>query len=702
MLAFGKGHQLGSNAVGVVVVVTVLGCGQAVGQHGVVAFKVDLEGFVELVQGVLMVVVHQLFDGSHGVGVGSKAAPDHAGAKVVHGTARGDVEALFHAAFVHDGHERLGSQVALHALRNDRGNARPLGDVLDLFLYGSIKLFVGVKLVKAAQIGAHLLAVPQRHAVVEHKLDADGPLGIGGRSPLIQTASLLRFNAAHQAVVARVFNAHALGKHHLDVGVVKVHGRKAHARADNRHDLAEIFLGRGIVHACGKRGLVDAHMAHGIHQQIGELVGGVAAFAAHAAHAHVHKGLIPGEELGAALAGEPHHFRHLDEHAARKIKGFVFGHAARFKIGLEQRVHVLVYAANGHAGLVFFHHQQRFHSPHSLNGFPEGAGRMGGNAGVDFRNLEQLGLALGVRFLGGQLGRIFRHAAGVAHDALGGFDHRLVEVNFVNIFGALVVEMLQMGLSFVLDVQHALFHQDNIVAGVGVATAVEGVVRAVRNIRLARKFPQSSFAVLSLAVFVYRLACPVRKNLFLKHFFVIFGKVERILRARADGIHFIPEPAPRNIGRKSASAGCAVGSAHDEFVILNNQRCCFAAIAKSLGAQHNARHAGVFAVYLGDSLGPVNGDARNLLEVVFFQQQMTLGGAFRHARAIMVRHSNGMPVPGGGVSGSANGGIGKNPAQFFTFLRGESFGNFCYFACKIMKIHVDSSMLCFQTGQTSI
>jgi hypothetical protein len=96
----------------------------------------------------------------------------------------------------------------------------------------------------------------------------------------------------------------------------------------------------------------------------------------------------------------------------------------------------------------------------------------------------------------------------------------------------------------------------------------------------------------------------------------------------------------------------------------------------------------------------VNGDARNLLEVVFLQQQMTLGGAFRHAHAIVVRHGNRMRGPGGGMSGCASGGIGKNPAQFFTFLRAKTFGNFSYFACKIMKIHVDSSMWCFQTGQT--
>ena len=39
-------------------------------------------------------------------------------------------------------------------------------------------------------------------------------------------------------------------------------------------------------------------MAHGVHEQIGEIIGRGAPFAGHAAHAHVHEGLVAGEELG--------------------------------------------------------------------------------------------------------------------------------------------------------------------------------------------------------------------------------------------------------------------------------------------------------------------------------------------------------------------------------------------------------------------
>ena len=358
VLLLGERHEVGGDVVGIVVVVAVLGRGKAVCQHGIVALEVGLEGFVQVFERVLLVFVHKLLDGGHGVHVGGKTAPDHAGAEVVHGAAGGHVAAVFHAAFVHDGHERLGRKVAVHALGNDRGDAGPLGDVADLLLHRGLEFFVGVKLAQVAGVRADLLAVPQRHAVVEHQFDADGPLGVGSGGPLVEAARFLRFHAAHEAVVAGVFNAHALGQHHLDMGVVKVHGGEAHAGTDDGHDLLEVFLRRGVVHAGCQRGLVNTHVAHGVHEQVGQLVGGVASFAGNAAHAHVHEGLVASKELGAALAGEPHHFRHLDQHAASEIKCLAGGHATRFDVGLVEGVHVLVNAANGHAGLVFFNHQQ--------------------------------------------------------------------------------------------------------------------------------------------------------------------------------------------------------------------------------------------------------------------------------------------------------------------------------------------------------
>ena len=74
-------------------------------------------------------------------------------------------------------------------------------------------------------------------------------------------------------------------------------GRKAHARADHVDDLAQIGVRGAVVDARRQRRLVDAHVAHGVHEQIGQLVGGIEALAGEAAHAHVDEGLIAREEL---------------------------------------------------------------------------------------------------------------------------------------------------------------------------------------------------------------------------------------------------------------------------------------------------------------------------------------------------------------------------------------------------------------------
>ena len=87
MLGLRELDDVGRNVVGVGVVVAVLGRLEAVPEHGVEALEVGLERLVELRKGVLALVVDELLDGRHGVGVGGKAAPDHAGAEVVHGAA---------------------------------------------------------------------------------------------------------------------------------------------------------------------------------------------------------------------------------------------------------------------------------------------------------------------------------------------------------------------------------------------------------------------------------------------------------------------------------------------------------------------------------------------------------------------------------------------------------------------------------------
>ena len=494
-------------------------------------------------------------------------------------------------------------------------------------------------LVEVAQVRGNLLAIPQGHAVVERELDGDGPLGVGGGGPLIQAAGLLRLDATHHAVVACVLNRNALGKHHLDMRVVKVASREAHAGANNVDDLAQVLLGALVVNTAGQGRLVDLDVTHGVHQQIGEVVGGIGAGAGHAAERHVDERLIAGEELGSVLGGSPHHLAHLDEHAAGDIKGLVVGQAASLFVGLVEGIHILVNAADGHTGLVLLERQQALDNPYGLHGLPEGARLVSRHVLKILADLQKLGAALGIAALLGLLAGEVGQTTGVDHNALGGVDNGLVEVNLVQVLGVCVVEMLEVLASLVLDVLHALLHQDDVVAGVGVAAAVYLVIGAVGDKGLTGELPAAALAVLILADLVERLALPEREELLAHVFLVLFGDVEGVLSARADGIELIAQPTPGDIGREGASARSTRGVTDDKLVVLDDQRGGLAAIAEALGAQLDLGHTRVLAGELGDGAGTEGGDGGHLLEKVLLQANMALGGAVGHLSALGVDSS---------------------------------------------------------------
>ena len=229
--------------VRIIVIIAILRRIDAILLDFLVAHKVCLQSLIKLIERIFVIIKDKLFDSCHRVGIGAQTSPYNTWTIVVHGATRRNIPAAFHAAFKHDGHQRLRRNLASNTLRDNSGNIGPLRDVLNGLFNRCIKLFEGLVLRKIAKVWSNLLAIPQVNAVVKGKLNAHRPLRIRGGGPLIQAARLLRLNATHHAVVTRVFNRNTLSKHHLDVGVIKVASGEAHARTNKINDLAHVALG---------------------------------------------------------------------------------------------------------------------------------------------------------------------------------------------------------------------------------------------------------------------------------------------------------------------------------------------------------------------------------------------------------------------------------------------------------------------------
>ena len=196
--------------------------------------------------------------------------------------------------------------------------------------------------------------------------------------------------------------------------------------------------------------------------------------------------------------------------------------------------------------------------------------------------------------------------------------------------------MLEVLASLVLNVLHALLHQDDVIAGVGVAAAVHLVIGAVGNKGLTGELPATALAVLVLADLVERLALPEREELLAHVLLVLFGDVEGVLSARANGVELVAQPTPGDIGRESAGARSTRGVADDKLVVLDDQRGGLAAIAEALGAQLDLGHTRVFAGELGDGASAIGGNGGNLLEEVLLQANVALGRSIGHLGALGV------------------------------------------------------------------
>ena len=98
-----------------------------------------------------------------------------------------------------------------------------------------------------------------------------------------------------------------------------------------------------------------------------------------------------------------------------------------------------------------------------------------------------------------------------------------------------------------LDVQHSLFHQDDVVSGIGIAAAVKRVVGAVGHKGFAGQLPYPGFPVLVLAVLIHGFAFPEWEKLLSHDFLVFIGDIEWVLWSCSDGVNLILHPSPCDI-----------------------------------------------------------------------------------------------------------------------------------------------------------
>ena len=188
---------------------------------------------------------------------------------------------------------------------------------------------------------------------------------------------------------------------------------------------------------------------------------------------------------------------------------------------------------------------------------------------------------------------------------------------------------------------------DHVVAGAGAATTAHGV-GAVGDEGLTGELPDAGLAVLVLADLVLRLALPEREQDVAAVLLVLLRDVEGVLGTVADGVELVAQPAPGEVGREGAGAGCTAGGAHDKLVVLDDEGRGLTAVTEGLGAQLDLGHAGVGLHDLGDRAGAVHGDAGDLLEEVVLQANLAVGGAVGHVVGGVNAHGR-VRAGGGGV-----------------------------------------------------
>ena len=336
-----------------------------------------------------------------------------------------------------------------------------------LLQVGVPEFFPGLELAGVAGLDAELhVAVLLHLAVIESHFNGSGEVGVGATGGVGVAVGHTDFDAAGHGVVKGFFKGRALGDVQRDAFFVVAQLGEAGAELDGFGHVPQVTFGRTAVDTSGEVGVVQREFALGFQEEVGQIVGRIAAVRGLAANGDGFPVSVTFVE-GAAGGGDVHvdELGHADPHAFEVFEGLFIGQGAGFHVLLVEGIEVLVHAAvgNGGTGLLF---QTREHLGEvlGLHGFVEVAGRVGGHVLGVFGHADEFGLAdrIGAGFggLAGGFGVALRpQHDGVAHHD-GGFDEGTL-VHLIHRGGG--IKSGQLFFHFLLQAVKAAFQDDFVV-----------------------------------------------------------------------------------------------------------------------------------------------------------------------------------------------------------------------------------------------
>ncbi len=210
-----------------------------------------------------------------------------------------------------------------------------------------------------AGIRPHLHAGLHARAAVERQLNILGHVVAPVRPRRLHALNEV-FNAAHHAVIARVLDGIAVPRERRNIHLV-VHERGiAQPCADDLQTLVEEILRYARVDARRQIRPGNIARAHGVEDDIGQLVQRVLARFRHAADGDVHHVVRTHEPPLADLV----------QRACDQLTGLILREPPRVHIALIIRIEELIHAADRH-GIAPLVQKRRVHQPHELKRLPE-------------------------------------------------------------------------------------------------------------------------------------------------------------------------------------------------------------------------------------------------------------------------------------------------------------------------------------------